>query len=133
MKKKSKVMMFSILFAASIALNLYLGFNSYLKSTYSPNQEDQQILGEMTKMVLENKEYKEIAARETVSAIKQEVSRFNVADPASIYHYQINVQTNEQSYLFFCIDDNCTDVTNEGWMYSRYSDVEPILPLHKEN
>ncbi|WP_121662087.1 hypothetical protein [Metabacillus litoralis] len=133
MIKKPKVMILIILFSTSLVLNLYLGINSYIKSTYAPNLDDQQILGEMTQMVLENEHYKEIASKENVYAIKQGVSRFNVADPASIFHYEINVQTEKESYIFTCIDENCTDVSNEGWTYSRYSEHEPILPINKEN
>ncbi|MFD2212150.1 hypothetical protein [Metabacillus endolithicus] len=133
MIKKPKVMILIILFSASLVFNLYLGINSYMKSTYAPNLDDQQILGEMTKMVLENEQYQEIASKETVYAIKQGVSRFNVADPASIFHYEIHVQTEKESYIFTCVDENCTNVSNEGWTYSRYSEHKPILPIDKES
>ncbi|WP_101842555.1 hypothetical protein [Halobacillus sp. Marseille-P3879] len=133
MKKKPKLIIFIILFSTSLVLNLYLGIDRYIKSTYTPNLEDQQILGEMTKMVLENEQYQEIASRETVYAIKQGVSRFNVADPSSVFHYEIYVQTEKESYIFSCTDEGCSDVSNEGWTYSRYSEEEPILPMDNKN
>ncbi|MEO4055088.1 hypothetical protein [Solibacillus sp. CAU 1738] len=129
MQKKSKLI--SILLVISLVLNLYFGINSYIKSTYTPNLDDQDILAEMTSMVIQSKQYKEIASRETVYAIKQGVNRFNVANPSSIYHYGIYVKTEKQTYMFSCTDKACTDVSNEGWTYSRYSEEEPILPLKK--
>ncbi|MEK4130083.1 hypothetical protein NYE67_10400 [Solibacillus sp. FSL W8-0474] len=80
-------------------------------------------------MVLQTEQYQEIASRETIYAIKQGVSRFNVSEPSSIYHYEISVQTEKQTYIFNCKDKLCTKVSNDGWSYSRYSDNEPVLPL----
>ncbi|CDO04678.1 transcriptional regulator [Oceanobacillus picturae] len=127
MNKKRLLIILTILFSVSVVLNLHLGITSYIKSTYTPNIDDQQILGEMTKMVLENEQYQEIASKETVYAIKQGVSRFNVSDPSSIFHYEVSVQTEKQSYIFTCTDENCTNVSNEGWTYSRYSEENPLL------
>ncbi len=129
MNKKRLLIILTILFSVSAVLNLYLGITSYIKSTYTPNIDDQQILGEMTKMVLENEQYQEIASNEKVYAIKQGVSRFNVSDPSSIFHYEVSVQTEKQSYIFTCTDENCTNVSNEGWTYSRYSEEKPLLHL----
>lgn len=126
-----KKIVFITLFCASIAFNLYLLGSNYLKNTYTPTAEDLEILGEMTKMVLETDQYKEIAAKEQVYSIEPGVSRFNVADPSSIYHFEVNVKTDQQTYIFSCQDDYCTTVSNEGWTYSRYSEEEPILPLKK--
>lgn len=131
MQKKTKLIL--ILLFISFVLNLILGISSFIKSTYTPNLDDQIILGEMTKMVLENKQYQEIAARENVYAIKQGVSRFNVADSSSIFHYEIYVQTEQQTYIFYCTDKLCSGVSNDGWSYSRYSEEEPVLPLKKIN
>ena len=39
----------------------------------------------MTKMVLESEQYKKIASKEHIYAIEQGVSRFNVADPSSVF------------------------------------------------
>lgn len=127
MNKKRLLIILTILFSVSAVLNLYLGITSYIKSTYTTNIDDQQILGEMTKMVLENEQYQEIASNEKVYAIKQGVSRFNVSDPSSIFHYEVSVQTEKQSYIFTCTDENCTNVSNEGWTYSRYSEKKPLL------
>ncbi|AVR00855.1 hypothetical protein OBCHQ24_18230 [Oceanobacillus iheyensis] len=60
MNKKRLLIILTILFSVSVVLNLYLGITSYIKSTYTPNPDDQQILGEMTKMVLENEQYQEM-------------------------------------------------------------------------
>ncbi|MFJ7933232.1 hypothetical protein [Sporosarcina sp. NPDC096371] len=133
MHKKSKLCFVVILLFISLILNLYLGITSYIKSSYTPNLDDQVILGEMTRMVLQNEQYQDIALRETIYSIKQGVSRFNVANPSSIFFYEISVQTEQQTYIFTCTDESCTDVSNEGWTYSRYSEEEPVLPLNKNN
>ena len=127
MQKKTKRIFILLIF--SVILNLFLGISSFIKSTYTANLDDQVILGEMTKMVIQNEQYQEIASRETVYAIKQGVSRFNVSDSSSIYHYEISVQTEKQTYIFNCTDKSCTEVSNDGWSYSRYSENEPVLPL----
>lgn len=131
MRKSPKFIILIILFCISLILNGYLGINSFLKSTYTPDIEDQEILAEMTKMVLDSEQYKEIASKDTIYAIDQGVERFNVADPSSLYHYSVSVKTDKESYIFSCIDEKCTDVSNEGWSYSRYSEEKPILPLSK--
>ncbi len=129
--KKYKLSIFIILFFVSVALNIYLGISSYIKSTYTPDSEDLEILAEMTKRVLESDQYQEIDSKEKVYAIKQGVNRFNVADPSSIFHYEVIVQTNNESYIFTCKDEECSEVSNEGWNYSRYSEEEPLLPRKK--
>ncbi|WP_067730775.1 hypothetical protein [Oceanobacillus damuensis] len=134
MRKKSKLLIvLVIILSLSLLLNIYFGVSSLIKSTYTPDSEDRDILAEMTKMVIDNEVYQEIAAKETVYAIEQGVSRFNVGDPSSIHHYEIQVQTEKETYIFTCIDEKCTDVSNEGWTYSRYREEEPILPLNKNN
>ncbi len=133
MQKKSKLIFVVILLFISWILNLYLGITSYIKSSYTPNLDDQVILGEMTRMVLQNEEYQEIASRETVYSIKQGVNRFNVSNPSSVIFNEISVQTEQQTYIFTCTDEFCTDVSIGGWSYSRYSEEEPVLPLKKNN
>ncbi len=129
--KNYKLSILIFLFFVSIALNIYLGISSYIKSTYTPDSEDLEILAEMTKMVLESEQYQEIDLKETVYAIKQGVSRFNVGDPSSVFHYEVSVQTDNESYIFTCMDKECSEVINEGWTYSRYSEEEPLLPRKK--
>lgn len=131
MRKKPKLLIFVSLFCISLIINVYLGITSYMKSTYTPNINDQDFLAEMTKMVLDNEQYKEISSKEHVYAIKQGVDRFNVADPSSVFLYEIYVKTNKQSYIFTCKDEVCSDVENGGTTYSRYSDKKTILPLNK--
>lgn len=128
MKKK---IIFIVILSLSLILNVYFGISNYMKSTYIPDENDLDILAEMTKMVIDSEQYQEIASQETVYAIEQGVSRFNVSDPSSIYHYEIEVQTDKETYIFTCKDEKCTSVSNEGWTYSRFSDTEPILPLKK--
>lgn len=131
MRKKPTIIIFTILFCVSLIFNVYLGITGYIESTYTPDSEDREFLAEMTKKVIESDQYKEIASREPVYGIEQGVSRFNVTDPSSVYHYEIYVQTDKQSYIFTCKDRACSDVENEGWTYSRFSDKDPILPLNE--
>ncbi|WP_025785755.1 hypothetical protein [Sporosarcina sp. D27] len=126
---KKSTLILSLLLFASIVTILYLAVDRYNYRSYSPNLEDQVILGEMTMMVLGNKQYQDIASKETVYAIKQGVNRFNVGDPASMANYEVNVVTNKQTYIFTCEDRACTDVSNGGWTYSRYLENGPVLPL----
>lgn len=127
MKKKSKFIV--IVLIVSLLGNISFGVSSYIKSSYTPDLDDQMILAEMTQMVLQSEQYKNIAIQEEVYAIKQGVNRFNVSNTSSVYNYEIYVQTEKQSYIFYCIDKKCSDVSNEGWTYSRYSEEEPLLPL----
>lgn len=133
MQNKSKLVFVVFLLFISLIFNLYFAITSYIKSSYTPNLDDQVILGEMTRMVLQNEEYQEIASRETVYSIKQGVSRFNVSNPSSVIFNEISVQTEQQTYIFTCTDEFCTDVSIGGWTYSRYSEEEPVLPLNKNN
>lgn len=126
---RMKKIILIIIFCVSIGLNLYLIGSNYLKSTYTPTAKDLELLGEMTQMVLEADQFKEIASKEQIFAIQPGVSRFNVANPPSIYHYEIYVKTNQETYIFNCTDKNCSNMSNEGGMYSRYSEMDPILPL----
>lgn len=80
-------------------------------------------------MVLEHEKYREIDEKETIYSIKQGVNRFNVASPKSMAHYEVYVGTDQQTYIFNCIDEKCSDVTIGGWAYSRYSEEEPLLPV----
>lgn len=125
-----KFIIITIIFL-SVGLNLYLIGSTYVKSTYTPSADDLELLGEMTKMVLETDQYTEIASKEQVYSIQPGVSRFNVASPASIFSYEVYVKTAKQTYIFNCQDDQCANVSNEGWTYSRYSEHAPILPLEK--
>lgn len=93
-------MLIYILLFISVGINLYLGISSYIKNTYTPDLDDQDILGEMTKMVIQSAEYQKIASKETVYAIKQGVDRFNVSNPSSVFHYEIYVKTDKQTYIF---------------------------------
>ncbi|MCM3756201.1 hypothetical protein M3197_01755 [Sporosarcina aquimarina] len=126
---KKSTLILSLLLFASIVTVLYLAVDQYNYRSFSPNLEDQVILGEMTMMVLGNKQYQDIASKETVYAIKQGVSRFNGGDPSSMASYLVSVVTNKRSYIFTCVDQACTDVSNRNWNYSRYVENDPVLPL----
>lgn len=45
MQKKSKSKLILLLLLISLVCNLYLGISGYIKSTYTPNEDDQEILG----------------------------------------------------------------------------------------
>lgn len=121
-----------ILLCVSVGLNIYFIGSNYIKSTYTPSDEDLDILGEMTKKVIDTEQYKEIAEKEEVISIKPSVNRFNVAKPKDFIHYEVFVKTDEQTYIFYCSDHRCSTVSNEGWMYSEYKDEKPLLPTDKK-
>ena len=126
---KEKVVPF--LLVLSLAFIIYLLITQYITSTYTPNDEDLDLLAEMIVMVLESEQYAEIANKEQIHAIKPSVSRFNVSNPDLIYLYEIQVMTEKQTYIFTCDDDACSTVSNGGWLYSRYSEEKPILPIQE--
>lgn len=119
-----------VLLCIAICIIAYLSISNYLKSTYIPTDADLNLLGEMIIKVIHSEDYKEIADKETIYAIKPTVSRFNVSNPDSIFHYEVYVKTETQSYIFTCDDEQCSTVTNDGWTYSRYSEEGTILGGH---
>ncbi|MDX8047164.1 hypothetical protein SH601_14325 [Gracilibacillus sp. S3-1-1] len=129
MKKNITLIIFISLFVISLGFNIYLGVTSFIKSTYTPDLDDRDLLAEMTKMVIDSEEYQEIASNETIYAIDTGVSRFNVADPSSIFHYEVIVKTDKQSYSFTCDDEPCSTLSHSGSSYSRYSEEKTLLPL----
>lgn len=50
-EEKMQSSLFPFYFLLSFTINIYMGLSNYLKSTYTPNEQDLEILGEMTKMV----------------------------------------------------------------------------------
>ncbi len=126
--KKSMIVLSLALFA-SLLVNAYLAVERSTSRSFSLNLEDQAILGEMTMMVLDSPQYKEIAAKETVYAVKQGVDRYNSGNPASLHNYEITVVTDHQAYGFTCDDDACTSVSNGRWGGDLYTQSHPILPL----
>lgn len=111
----------------SVCLNLYhFGKNSWI-GMYTPNEKDMIILGEMTQLVVESKDYQKLAETEKIYAIIAGVDRNKGGGYP--FHYGVTVRTNKESYIFSCRDKTCSDMEIGGWTYSRYSEDEPVLPL----
>lgn len=53
---------------------------NYIKSTYTQSVEDLDVLCEMIVKVLAIEDYKEIANKEIIYALKPHVNRFNVSN-----------------------------------------------------
>lgn len=115
----------------SVTINAVLGFYVYYQHINTPNHDDQMLLGEMTKMVIDSEEYKELESRLKIYSIKPIVKGgFNSSNTYSVKNYEIHVLTEIEDYIFSCSDNVCSDVVNENWTYSRYiDDKEPLLPL----
>lgn len=96
---------------------------------YTPNEEDKVILGEMVQLVVESEEYQKLTETEKVYAITTFVDRNKGGRYP--FHYDVIVKTDKESYLFGCKDESCSEMEIGGWMYSRYSEHEPVLPLKK--
>lgn len=113
----------------SLCFNLYALGKSFWVGMYTPTQEDQVILGEMTQLVVESDAYQKLAETEKVYAITTGVDR----NKGGVYpfHYGVSIRTDKQSYIFSCKDKTCSDMEIGGWTYSRYSEDDPILPLDK--
>lgn len=94
---------------------------------YTPNEQDEIILGEMVQLTLESEDYQKIAEREKIYAITSGVDRNKGG--AYPFHYGVMVKTDQQTYIFSCEDKTCSKVDNGEWTYSRYSEEDPVLPL----
>lgn len=117
-----------ILFIFSIGANAFmLGQWLLFDQYYEPSKEEKVILGEMIVKTIESEDYKKISENEKVISVEPSIDK-NKGGPFPHY-FSINVRTEEQTYMFFCSDELCTEVVNEGWGYSRYKDEKTRIPF----
>lgn len=116
-----------LLLIISICLNIYQFGKVYWTGLFTPNEEDEEILGEMVQLVVESEAYEELTEKEKVYSITTSVDRFKGGSHP--YQYEVVVSTDKQSYSFTCTDAKCADVELGGWFYSRYTEEAPILPF----
>ncbi|MBO1912515.1 hypothetical protein J4G37_47915, partial [Microvirga sp. 3-52] len=86
----------------SLCFNVYAIGKNFWVGMYTPNLEDQDILGEMTQLVVESDAYQKLTETEKVYAITTGVDR----NKGGVYpfHYGVSVRTDKQSYIFSCKD-----------------------------
>ena len=116
-----------LVLAGSVLLNIGLLGAAEWKKSYTPNEEDKVLLGEMTRKVVVSEDFKEIEADETVYSIETGVNR--AKGGVYPFHYEVAVLTDKQTHFFTCVDKTCAEVEGGGSSYSRYSEEEPMLPL----
>lgn len=115
------------LLVISVFITINLLLYIWMTSFYTFNEQDQQLLGEMTVKVFKSKEYQQIADSEKIYSVEPGVDRWKGG--AFPHHYSVTLRTNKESYDFYCADAACDQVEIGGWSYSRYADEEPLLPL----
>lgn len=123
---KNKIIL--ILLIVSLGINLYIGGKWFLFDYgYEPTQEESIIMSEMVQKTIESEDYKNIEKREKVFAIESSIDKYKGGHFP--YNMGVSVRTDKQTYLFFCDNDQCSKMTNQGWTYSIYQDEKPRLPL----
>lgn len=118
------------LLVISVFININLLLYIWMTSFYTFNEQDQQLLGEMTVKVFESKEYQQIADSEKVYSVEPVVDRWKGGEFP--HDYSVTLRTNKESYDFYCADAACDQVKIGGWSYSRYAEEEPLLPLNNK-
>jgi hypothetical protein len=117
-----------ILLIVSLGVNMYIAGKWILfERGYEPTSEEKIIMDEMVQKTIESEDYKKIVKKEDVIAIDRDIDKYKGG--AFPYNMEVSVRTNKQTYLFFCDDDRCSKMVNEGWTASIYQDEEPRLPL----
>lgn len=129
---KRRTMVLSLALGLSLVGNVYFISNQHVSKTFTPQDSDLDVLAEITQIVTESDEYKEIAERENVYAIKPAFSRFNVAGPTSIFRYEIQVKTDEATHVFTCTDQQCTNVEDGERLESEYENRQLLLFKNQE-
>src|SRR5699024_11153623 len=99
---KRRTMALSLALGLSLVGNVYLLSNQHISKVFTPQDEDLDVLAEITTLVTESEEYKRISEKENVYAIKPAVSRFNVAGPTSVFRYEILVKSDQKTHVFKC-------------------------------
>lgn len=123
---KNKILV--TLLMISIGFNLFL-FGRWLifEHAYEPSKNEQVILSEMVQKTVESQDYKKIAEKENIIAMDASLDKNKGG--AFPYYFGVSVRTDQQTYLFFCNDDQCSEMEKGGWTYSIYQDESPRLPF----
>jgi hypothetical protein len=125
--KKSKNQIIIALLIVSLGINVFIfGKWIFIDQWVEPTSEEKIILSEMVQKSIESESYKEIEGKENIIAI--DVNKSQGTFP---YNLQVAVKTDKQTYLFFCTDESCSNVDNEGRTYSIYEEESPRLPLNE--
>ena len=123
---KKKIML--ILLIVSLGVNLYIGGKWVLfERGYEPTPEEAIIMSEMVQKTVESEDYKDLAKKMKIIAIERDIDKYKGG--AFPYNMEVSVRTDNQTYLFYCNDDQCSKMVNEGWTYSIYQDENPRLPF----
>lgn len=116
------------LLIVSLGINVFIGIKWLLfERGYEPTPEEAIIMSEMIQKTIESKDYKDIAQKEKIIAVDRDIDKYKGG--AFPYNMQVSVRTDKQTHLFFCEDETCSTMTNEGSTYSIYKDEKPRLPL----
>ena len=116
------------LLIVSLGINLFLlGDWLFIKQWTEPSSEETIILSEMVQRTIESDDYKSIADKENIIAIDRGMEK--AKGGAFPYYFYVSVRTDQETYLFFCNNAECSTMENGAWTYSMYQDEEPRLPF----
>jgi len=119
-----------ILLIISLGINVYIGGKWVLfERGYEPTPEEAIIMGEMVQKTIESEDYKNISKTENIIAIDRYIDKYKGG--VFPYNMEVSVQTDKQTHLFFCDDDQCSKMVNGGLTASIYRDEKPRLPFKK--
>jgi hypothetical protein len=125
---KKKIVL--VLLIISLGMNLYILGNWFLfEQWYEPSEKEKVILSEMVQKTVESEDYKKLEEKENIIAIDTGIDKNKGG--VFPYYFGVSVRTDKQTYLFYCNNDQCSKMENEGWTYSIYEDENPKLPFEK--
>lgn len=111
------------LLVTSICVNLASIVHYQWEHNTIPDDEQTQILSEMTVKIIESPDFKKIQG-EGVRQITPSIQKNEGVYP---YNMEISVTTKKHTYFFACDNDSCTKVTNIGESAPVYDDRK--IPL----
>ncbi|WP_152446393.1 hypothetical protein [Bacillus sp. THAF10] len=114
----------------SLGVNLYI-FGKWLliERSYEATTEEKIILSEMVHKTVISEDYKKLAEQENIIAIDTSIDKNKGG--VFPYYLTVGVRTDKQTYIFSCNNEQCLEMENEGWTYSRYEEEKPRLPFKK--
>lgn len=120
--------LFVFLLTVSLLLNIYYFCKWFIFEQWSEaTREEAIILSEMILKTVESEDYLALREREKIIAIESDINKFEGG--VFPYYMEVSVRTEQQTYLFYCSDKQCSSMENGGLSYSIYEEEKPRLPF----
>ncbi len=117
-----------MLLVLSLGVNVYfIGKWMLVDQFYEPSQEESIILSEMVQKTVDSAEYKRLAEKEKIIAIERSMDKNKGG--GFPYYFMVSVRTDNDTYLFSCNNEQCSEMEIFGQTYSIYQDEKPRLPF----